>query len=198
MSRALLLSGGLDSIALAYWQKPDRAFTVDYGQASAAGEIRAATTVSRLLGISHEVLRADCSSLGSGDLLNRPPDPRAPATEWWPFRNQMLVTFAAMRAVALGVGEIMVGSVATDGFHLDGTAEFYGRLDALLTYQEGNIRVSAPAIALTSVELIRRSGAGPDLLACGHSCHTAPFACGQCRGCEKHRDVFRELGYEPY
>ena len=30
MSAALLLSGGMDSIALAYWRKPSIAITIDY------------------------------------------------------------------------------------------------------------------------------------------------------------------------
>lgn len=188
----------MDSIALAFWKKPELAFTVDYGQASAEGEIRAAATVAEQLALPHEVIRINCSALGSGDLLNRPPDPLAPASEWWPYRNQMLVTFAAMRAVALGIDEIMVGSIATDNIHLDGTGEFYKRLDELVSYQEGGIRVTAPAIGFTSAKLIKLSEVPVTLLAWAHSCHTDSFACGQCRGCYKHREVMGELGYEPY
>ena len=33
--RALLLSGGMDSIALAFWKRPEIAITIDYGQRAA-------------------------------------------------------------------------------------------------------------------------------------------------------------------
>ncbi|MGI8432224.1 MAG: 7-cyano-7-deazaguanine synthase [Chthoniobacterales bacterium] len=198
MITALLLSGGIDSIAIAAWQHPEIAFTVDYGQSSARGEIRAAQHVAETLGITHEVLSVDCSSLGSGDLLNKPASAIAPVSEWWPFRNQMLTTLSAMRAVALGVSRILVGSVASDGLHCDGTSEFYRQLDALLVLQEGGIRVEAPAIAMTTTELVRISGVPLSLLAWAHSCHTSDYACGSCRGCNKHRDVMLALTSEAY
>jgi 7-cyano-7-deazaguanine synthase len=40
--RAVLLSGGMDSIALACWQRPEFAITVDYGQRAAATEVAVA------------------------------------------------------------------------------------------------------------------------------------------------------------
>src|SRR5690242_18606450 len=94
LDAAILLSGGIDSVALAFWKRPSTAITVNYGQRAAVAEVRAAAQVSRLLGMRHEVLEIDCSTLGSGDLANSPPAPLAPTTDWWPFRNQLLVTFA--------------------------------------------------------------------------------------------------------
>lgn len=195
---ALLLSGGMDSIAVAVWKRPDVCLTVDYGHKAAKGEIRAASLICKELDLIHEVIQVDCSSLGSGDLAGLRPAKIAPVPEWWPFRNQLLVTFAVMRAISLGVNEIMVGSVRTDSTHLDGTAEFYRLLHSVVAFQEGNIQVSAPAIYLTTAEVIRRSGIKPELLAYSHSCHTGELACGQCRGCNKHRDVMAELGYDAY
>jgi len=37
--KAILLSGGLDSIALAYWLRPQIAVTIDYGQRPARAVI---------------------------------------------------------------------------------------------------------------------------------------------------------------
>jgi 7-cyano-7-deazaguanine synthase len=197
-SAAVLLSGGMDSLALAAWQKPAVAFTVDYGQACAAAEIRASRSIARELALDHHVIRVDCSALGSGDLAGRPPNPLAPSPEWWPFRNQLLVTLAAMKAVTMGVSELMVGSVRGDGFHADGTKNFYANLDRVVRLQEGNLTVLTPAIELSSPELVRRSGIAREILAWAHSCHVANYACGQCRGCNKHREVLAALGYEPY
>ena len=55
-----------------------------------------------------------------------------------------------------------------------------------MMYQEGNIRVEAPAINLTSKELIEISNIPSSLLFCAHSCHKSSVACGQCRGCNKY------------
>lgn len=192
---ALLLSGGIDSTALAYWKKPSIALTIDYGQASRAGEIRAAAKIAKELRIPHEIVRVDCAELGSGDLASKPPHDAAPASEWWPFRNQFLVTIAAMRSIALGVDHLILGSVNSDAFHIDGTREFYERIDSLLAMQEGHIRVEVPAIHVTSVELVRMSGITPALLGWTHSCHKGQYSCGFCRGCGKRRLVLSQLGY---
>lgn len=192
--KAVLLSGGMDSIALTYWLRPEQAFTIDYGQAAAAAEIDASTQVAGELRIRHEVIRVDCSSLGSGDMAGSAALEVAPASEWWPFRNQLLVTLAGMRAVAIGVTELMVGSVLSDGTHADGRPAFYGALDALMGGQEGGIRVTAPAIGMTTAELVTTSEIPPSLLAWAHSCHTGSAACGSCRGCVKHLETTLALG----
>jgi len=193
---AILLSGGIDSTAIAYWIRPKFAITIDYGQASAKGEIRAATKVASRLRIRHEIISVDCSALGAGDLALAPQAKDAPAPEWWPFRNQLLVTLAAMRAYALGCSELIVGSLKSDSFHLDGTKAFYRKLDAVLSMQEGNIRISVPAISFTAMQLIKTSRVPISLLGWTHSCHKAEYACGQCRGCNKHLQVMEELLYD--
>lgn len=192
--KAILLSGGMDSIALAYWLRPEVAITLDYGQRAAEAEIAAATRVARILGMEHYVLRIDCSSLGSGDLVGSKPISDAPVTEWWPYRNQMLVTLALMKAIQLGVGELMVGSVKTDAQHLDGTPEFYEQLSKLVSMQEGEIKVTAPAIGLTTVELVQKAGIPDRILMYAHSCHTSNFPCGRCHGCNKYMYVKDQLG----
>ena len=64
----LLLSGGMDSYGVAYKEKPDIAVTIDYGQKPADAEVRAAKILTERIGIKHEVISVDLSSLGSGDL----------------------------------------------------------------------------------------------------------------------------------
>lgn len=193
MSSAILLSGGIDSIALAYWKRPKVAFTLDYGQTPAETEIKVSKVVTKELGIEHYVIKVDCSSLGSGDLMNQKAIEGSPSTEWWPFRNQMLITLASMKGISLGVTELMTASVKSDGFHKDGTSSFYEFIDNLMAFQEGNIRVSAPAINLTSSELVLASGVPDSLLHWAHSCHKSNIACGNCRGCNKYRQVMHEL-----
>lgn len=198
MKTGILLSGGIDSIALAWWKSPEIAYTVDYGQRSANGEVRAAGAVCSTMDIVHRVLRVDCSSLGSGDLAGREPNSLAPSSEWWPFRNQLLLTLAAMAAVQDGVNRLLFGAVKSDSFHQDGSADFFRQIGCLVSLQEGGIAIEAPALAMTSAELVRASGIKPSVLSWAHSCHKSDFACGNCRGCEKHRLVMMELGHGAY
>ena len=186
MSRAVLLSGGMDSTCIAYWQRPAIGITIDYGQRPAAGEIRASRAVCAMLGIEHVVITADIAALGSGDMAGTAPSSAAPASEWWPYRNQFLITVAAMKCHALGVTELMVGALRTDGFHVDSTPLFYEHLNRLLQMQEGKLQVTTPAIGFSATELIEASGTPEEVLAWSHSCHISDVACGFCRGCQKH------------
>ncbi|NKJ07953.1 MULTISPECIES: 7-cyano-7-deazaguanine synthase [unclassified Rhizobium] len=198
MRRALLLSGGMDSTCLAYWRKPDLAITIDYGHKAAAGEIRAATAVCQTLGIDHKIIHCDLSALGSGDLAGAEANPHAPASEWWPYRNQMLVTIAAMECIKHKIDVLEIGALRTDGFHADGRKEFVEALSALLSMQEGGLRLEAPAAAYSAEELVEVSEITMDVLAWSHSCHKSDYACGYCRGCEKHYITMKAIGVEPY
>jgi 7-cyano-7-deazaguanine synthase len=193
MSKAILLSGGIDSIALTHWKRPEFAITINYGQVPALAEIRASKAVCEVLNIEHIILEIDCSKLGSGDLIKQKPLEIAPSVEWWPYRNQLLVTLACMRAISHGITELMVGSVQSDGFHKDGTGEFYKLLSDLMNYQEGNIIITAPAINMSSTQLVHQSGISPELLYYAHSCHTNNLPCGHCRGCYKYMNVIQTL-----
>lgn len=191
----LLLSGGMDSYALAFQERPDIAVTINYGQRPAAAEIFAAKKITDRLNIQHTVVSVDLSSLGSGDLVGAPAIENAPASDWWPYRNQALITLAAMRLIANGVNRLLIATVGTDSIHRDGTRSFVRQISELLAMQEGKMVIDAPAIDMSTVDLIKQSRIPYSLLAWAHSCHTANIACGRCRGCVKHREVVDELGY---
>jgi len=198
MKRAVLLSGGMDSYALTYQEKPDYAITIDYGQKAASAEIQSANILCKELSISHHVVSVDLSSLGSGDLSSHPAINLAPASDWWPFRNQMLITVAGMFAVNYDITQLIIGCVSSDANHVDGREEFIAAMSQLLGIQEGRLNLIAPAILITSDELIRNSGIPNDLLAWAHSCHVGNLACGHCRGCVKHRNITYALGMAAY
>jgi 7-cyano-7-deazaguanine synthase len=191
--RLLLFSGGLDSSALAAWQKPDLALTIDYGQRPAHGEIAAAAAIAWELGLRHETLTVDLSALGRGDMSKQGPSTLGRASEWWPYRNQMLITLAAMRYVAHGLSEVMIGSVSTD-VHADGKSRFLRAMNRTLAAQEGGVRVTAPAREMYPDDLLMMSGFPITLLGLTFSCHVADVACGQCRGCTKHRETLARFG----
>lgn len=196
MRTGLLLSGGMDSTALAYWLRPDVAFTVDYGQLGAKGEIYAATQICKALEIEHEIIPVDCRALGSGDLFGKSPDPLAPVSEWLPFRNQLLLTLVGMRAIAKNLQRLLFGAVKVDSIHADGSKDFFEAMNRVFIVQEGRIQVAVPAIEMTTAELIKISNIPLSILGWSHSCDIAESACGSCQSCSKHYDVMRELGYQ--
>ena len=196
MSRvALLLSGGMDSFALAYRERPALSIHVDYGQLPAIAERKAAKLISERLNLRLIEIDIDLKSVGSGDLHGTKPVCQAPASDWWPFRNQALVTVAGMSAISHSVDTLMLGTVTSDQVHRDGTPEFIEKMNDLMSAQEGQIRVEAPFMSISTVESIRESGIPFSLLAWAHSCHTGNIACGHCRGCKKHREVREKLGF---
>ena len=185
----------MDSIAIAYAARPDRCLTIDYGQVSFKGEIRAAETVASILRIPHERIRIDCASLGSGDLAGRPALESAPIPEWWPYRNQMLITTAAMHLAADSPTEILIGTVATDVQHADGSVDFVQKIDELLYLQEGKTRLSAPAILETTSSYILKNRVPLEIISWAHSCHVGEWACGECRGCYKYSETMDKLSH---
>ena len=192
---ALLLSGGMDSYALMYQEMPDIAITINYGQKPAKAELHAAKILANRLSIQHISISIDLSTIGSGDLTGSPAISYAPASDWWPYRNQALITLSAMRLIPLGIQRLLIASVSTDSNLKDGTKEFISKISDLLSMQEGNMFLEAPAIDMSTAGLVKKSGIPYSLLAWSHSCHTNNIACGQCRGCIKHREVVKELGY---
>ena len=189
----LLLSGGVDSTSVAAWTRPELAVSIDYGQVCARAE-RAAVEIG--LPVRH--LQLSAAELGRG-LLAEPFDGRdvgddGGAAEFWPFRNQLLITAAAAVAYDAGLSRVLVGTVRTDGSrHVDGTVEFVQRMSELCGMQEGGISVDAPAIEMSTVELVEVSEAPMSLLGWTHSCHTGDVACGRCPGCAKRNAVFNDL-----
>lgn len=196
MKTALLLSGGMDSLSIAWWVRPEIAITVDYGQLPAQAEKAAASAVCAQLGIEHHIVEIDCRTLGSGDMAGSTANEHAPASDWWPYRNQMLITFAVMKAISLGVQKLLIGTVKSDGLHLDGTPEFVSAVNKLVSLQEGGIVVEAPAIELSTEALIAAGQVPREFLAWAHSCHKANVPCGNCRGCNKYFDVLKAIDAE--
>lgn len=190
--RLLLFSGGLDSSALAFWKRPDVCLTIDYGQRPARGEIAAAASICSELSLRHEILAVDLRDLGSGSMSGKEASELGNAEEWWPYRNQMLITLAGMRFVSKGLKEIMIGAVRTD-VHADGKSPFLRGMDRVMSVQEGSVRVSAPARPLHPLKLLLSSGFPPSLLGLTFSCHVMEYPCGRCRGCEKHIQTMAAL-----
>jgi 7-cyano-7-deazaguanine synthase len=186
VSSVVLLSGGVDSAALASWLRPDQALFIDYGQVAALGEHRASERVARELGVPWASIAANCHAVGSGLLAGVAASAQAPSPEWWPFRNQLLATLGSAWAIGHGFSEVLFGVVAgDDDRHRDASKWFFESLDALTSGQEGGIRVRAPALNLTTLALIEIGAVQRRVLGWTFSCHSSPLGCGLCPGCTK-------------
>lgn len=186
MSRLLLLSGGLDSSAIAGVARPDAAVFVNYGQRPAQSEAESARMVARHLGFPLHETTIDFSPLGTGLLVGAAKEPGAPTPEWFPYRNQLLVTVAAAVALRHGHSTVLLGLVAGDGDrHADGTSTFVAQIDRLVAAQEGGVRVEAPFLDTPTATIVEQSGLPEHVIRRTHSCHVGNLACGQCPGCHR-------------
>ena len=125
--RLLLFSGGLDSTALAHWLRPDQLLFIDYGQLPAQGELRAATRIATELGLPFDTREVNCRPCGSGDMAGLP-SLNGEVTEFWPYRNQLLITLAAMAFADQTPLTILIGTVRSDRIHPDGNRMFISRM----------------------------------------------------------------------
>lgn len=196
MSSLLLLSGGIDSIAIAAWKQPKLCLTIDYGQNAAKAEIQASQQVCNDLNLPHQILKADIHSIGAGEMSSQSVSPYSQHSEFWPYRNQYLITLAAMVAIQSECKEIIIGTVSTDTMHKDGSSDFIQTLGDLLSIQEGCMQLTAPASSMTTLQLIKKSNIPMKTLAWSHSCYLANLACGGCNGCYKHSEIMNDLGIE--
>ena len=190
----ILLSGGLDSAAVAEIERPTRALFIDYGQLPAEAERKAARAVASHLSLKLDELTLDLSDVGSGLLTATPQVQNAPTPEWFPFRNQHLATIAAAHALKHGLSAVLLGTVAGDGYrHADGTQQFVVALDMLTRCQEGGIRVFAPQIKTSLHELLLESAMPEHIVHQTHSCHASNINCGECPGCRRRQEVLAGL-----
>lgn len=192
--RVLLLSGGLDSSAIAAVERPERLLFIDYGQRPAEAERTAARAVATFLSIPLDEITIDLGDLGSGLLTGTEPEPDAPTPEWFPYRNQFLVTAAAAHAVKHGLQVVLLGVVGGDGArHRDGSPSFVSSLSELLRMQERHVGLSAPHVRTDPLVLLRASNLPAELLATTHSCLTANVPCGVCPGCTRRAELLDHL-----
>ncbi len=103
-----------------------------------------------------------------------------------------------MECIKHDIAVLEIGALRTDGFHVDGRPEFIEALNSLLSMQESELRLEAPALEYSASELVRVSKIPMNILAWSHSCHVSDYSCGYCRGCRKHYETMEAIGIGPY
>ncbi|MBL4767790.1 MAG: 7-cyano-7-deazaguanine synthase [Rhodobacteraceae bacterium] len=192
--KVLLFSGGIDSTCLAWSERPDRLAFIDYGQIPAKGELRACESIADELKTPFDVLTADLRQFGSGSMAGKASAGGSAVTEFWPYRNQMLITLVAMAYHGQNLREIIIGTVNSDQQHPDGRPAFLSAMNGVLGSQS-DVTVRAPAAKQETGQLIEVSNVPASLLGWTFSCHTGEWACGQCGGCRKNSEVKRGFGF---
>lgn len=207
MSALVLLSGGLDStVAAALAQADGRELAVglfvDYGQRAAEPEARAARAVCAALGMEcletrlpllAEVTRTALVDREAGlpepDPERLDLDAQASADAVWvPNRNGLLIHLAAAVAEARGLEVVLVGFNAEEAASFpDNGPGFLDALNASLAFStRGAVRVEAPTLAMTKVELLAAGLAVGAPVEASWSCYAGgEEPCGRCESCRR-------------
>lgn len=199
----LLVSGGLDSTALAYWLR-DQAVAflplfIDYGQHCAATERKA------LGDVLPEAIFGTCEVVNVRDVYAGCPSRLITQPDLWmdnvtaddlylPYRNLLLLTIAAAYAQARGISEVYAAFINSNhAKEIDCSALFFDRLAGILT-EYGSVQVRMPfrEFPKSKVAQIGLSLGAP--IAQTFSCQAASTVpCGACPNCIDRLEALRVL-----
>ncbi len=154
-SVVLLFSGGIDSTVLLYKLIADGysvyPLHIDYGQITVKGEIAAITSILNGCNLSHDLFRLnvpDIARIGAGTLIGEYPKEKYDLQEWYkkeffPNRNLMLLTFAAIYCYKIAVNHVAIG-ITGERSYADTSAQFIDSMNQLFSQTLYNIKVFAP------------------------------------------------------
>jgi 7-cyano-7-deazaguanine synthase len=199
----LLLSGGIDSAALAALLKNQLcevlALHVDYGQRAASTEWKAVKRVCSELGLPRPTA-FDMSAIGkllSSEIVQtgkRKPAKAVKAdkfaVDFLPHRNALLVSLAATLAAEWGASHVALGIIGGgENAYPDTSIVFLKKLQALFKTAP-KIIVSAPFAGMTKRQVVRIAKENGLKIASTFSCNAkAERHCGRCPSCIERRWV---------
>jgi 7-cyano-7-deazaguanine synthase len=198
--RLVLLSGGLDSGAVLHTLGPGpiRALFVDYGHASAQGELAAAQRLAVRVGTDLEVAYLPgLAPLGAGRLVSQAAasiadgDTGLQRDEWFPARNLVLIAVAGVLIGRDGGGDIWLG--AADPVYRDGQPAFYMAAEAVLRESlPSDVRVLVPD--RPRVQVLRDAvAAGLDVRDTFSCNRRGDRHCWRCASCRDRRALTEKL-----
>ena len=209
MRSAVLLSGGLDSAVLLAEEAVDRDVQpvyVSVGLSWEAAErdmlvrLLADTAMKRMVTRPLVALTVDMSDVYAAThwaIQGRPPGYHTPdADVYLPGRNIVLIGKAAVYCAAVGIGRLVLGTLAGNPFP-DATPEFRSALSHALSLGLAHqIEVEAPYAKASKADVIRRGISLGVPLELTMSCMNprGPRHCGACSKCRERHDAFIEAG----
>lgn len=201
----VILSGGPDSVTVAYWAKAQgfdvSAITFDYGQ-KAQHEIEVAKELAEGLGIKHRIV--DLSKLseiyeGVTSLVDTSLDISSEFTDpiIVPFRNGIFMAVTVALADGIGANHIFYGAHGSDEpFYPDCRREFYEAFQrAAQLGTEKPIEIRSPFSDLQKSGIIKAAQELGVPLEKTWSCYLdGPIHCGVCESCNNRKKAFKEAG----
>ncbi len=211
----VLLSGGLDSATALAIARADGfepiAISFRYGQRHEV-ELQAARAVAAAAGVhDHTLIELDLRTFGGSALTADIPVPKdhdlqadeIPIT-YVPARNTIFLSYGLALAEVRGAQDIYIGVNAVDySGYPDCRPEYIAAFEKLARLatragvEGGPIRIHAPLIRLTKVEIIRRGlelGVDYSLTRSCYDPDPNGRACGHCDSCRLRLAAFDELG----
>jgi len=202
----LLLSGGIDSTnllaQLSGEGKDIYALSFDYGQKHLV-ELDFAAKSAKKYGVkNHAIVNLDNSLFKNSNALTNPllemTNAIQPALAVVPARNTMFLSFALSYAQCIGAGGIYVAYNADDNTNFpDCSIAFvkaFNQLIALQNRSEQPIKVVAPFIEMTKVEVVKLSAELGVNLGETISCYQpiGQLECGSCLSCTLKQQAIKE------
>jgi 7-cyano-7-deazaguanine synthase len=211
----VLFSGGIDSTTALHWalrrSKDVQALTFDYGQRHKI-EVRLAGIAARKLGVPRTVFKIDFGQVGGSALTDpaiRLPRykklselrPGPPAT-YVPFRNGVLLVFAAAWSEARSIHEIVCGfNVIDSPDYPDTRPEFVRAMERAVNagtkaaFGGSRMKITAPFIQMKKSDIIRWGLAHGADYSYSVSCYAgSEIPCGTCSSCLWRERAFAEAG----
>ena len=203
MKVVVILSGGPDSVTLAYKAKSEGhkiyAITFNYGQI-AQKEIECAKTIAEKLGIEQKIV--DLSSLnnvfGTTTALmdeNIPMPSKFEPSVIVPFRNAIFLSVAVAYADAVGAGKVLYGAHGSDApFYPDCRKEFFEAFQtAAQKGTDSQIEIDAPFHSMAKSEIIKLGTKLGVPYEVTWSCYlNNEKQCGVCESCRNRKNGFKE------
>ena len=187
----LLLSGGLDSLTLAYDLCAQGRLGVvmffDYGQPAAFEECEAVELFRK----AHDAVRAEVVVLDLEGMIAMLQEPGAEGPRIVPARNLVLIAHAANYASAHGYRRVAIGATAGDhAAYIDCRAHWLGVLSTL-TEAAAGVSVEAPSTAWTKRQVAERAVELGVPIDTSWSCYTPMdgHPCHRCNACREREAV---------
>lgn len=201
----VILSGGPDSSALAYWAKNQGydvyGITFLYGQI-ATKEVKHANMIAGKLGIPIKLI--DLTSLkqifvGVTSLCDKNIEMTSTFSQpiIVPFRNAIFLSIAVAYAEAIGATTIFYGAQGSDEpFYPDCRREFYKSFEEVAKSGTGKqIIIEAPFSDISKSEVVKLGAKLGVPFHLTWSCYlNGVNHCGKCESCVNRKNAFKEAG----
>ena len=203
----IILSGGPDSVSVAYWAKAQgydvSAITFNYGQ-KAQIEIEKAASIAKELGVDHQVV--DLSNLsqiyqGVTSLVDEEIEVSSEFSDpiIVPFRNGVFMAVTVAYADGVGANHIFYGAHSSDEpFYPDCRKEFYEAFqEAARLGTEKDMVIKSPFSGTKKSGLLKEAVKLGVPLDKTWSCYlNGPVHCGKCESCINRKNAFIEAGLD--